>query len=141
LSLADFEDTMPVYTYYYPSKSKVLWGAGALLRVLLKYGLGTEEQFDRLYRASKRVFVLTFLGAQMPDGSWPAIHYALKDDSPELQFDYRVLKGLTLYPADEITGTTTCSYLPAVEVTGEVLGEIAAMVEGLTSLLEHYRIK
>jgi hypothetical protein len=138
LALADFEDTMPLYTYFYPSKCKVAWGAGALLRVLVKYGLGTEERFDKLYRAAKQVFTLTFLSSQLPDGSWPSLHYPLGDESPELQFDYRVLKGLTLYPAERINNKT-CSFLPATEITGEFLGEIGAMVEGLTSLLQYYR--
>jgi hypothetical protein len=75
----------------------------------------------------------------LPDGSWAADHYPLSDDSPELQFDQRVLKGLALNPSGEIEGSTTCSFLPAVEATGEILGEIAAMVEGLKSLLDFYR--
>ena len=139
LSLVDFEDTMPLYTYFYTSKCKVVWGTGTLLRVLLKYGLGTAEQIEKLYRVSKRVFVYTFLPTQLPDGSWAADHYPLSDDSPELQFDQRVLKGLALNPAEEMEGSTTCSFLPAVEATGEILGEIGAMVEGLKSLLDFYR--
>ena len=67
--------------------------------------------------------------------------FADGDDAPELQFDYRVLQGLSLVPAGPIEGSTTCSYLPAVEVTGEVLGEIAAMLEGLEPLLAHYRAR
>jgi hypothetical protein len=139
LALVDFEDTMPVYTYYYPSKCKIVWGAGVLLRVLLKHSLGSEALFDKLYRVAKRVFVLTFLGSQRPDGSWPALHYPLTDDAPELQFDYRVLKGLALPPIDRIAESTTSSFLPAVEITGEFLGEIGAMIEGLELLLRHYR--
>jgi hypothetical protein len=140
LTLVNFEDTMPVYTYWFLSKCKVAWGAGVLLRVLLKYNLGTEEQFDKLYRAAKRVFLLTFLGSQRPDGSWPAMYYPLVDDAPELQFDYRDLKGLTLYPAERMAQSPTSSYLPTVEITGEFLGEIGAMIEGLESLLRRYRI-
>ena len=75
IALLDFEDTMPLYTYFFPSKCKVAWGTGALLRVLLKYGLGSQEQLDQLYRANKRVFVYTFLGSQLPDGSWPPVNY------------------------------------------------------------------
>jgi len=67
------------------------------------------------------------------------LHYPLRDDAPELQFDYRVLKGLTLYPSQQIAGSTTSSYLPAPEVTGEILGEIGAMVEGLSPLIGYYR--
>lgn len=138
LALADFEDTMPLYTYYYPSKCKVAWGAGNLLRILNKYGLGTEEQIDKLYRAGRRVLAVTFLGSQLADGSWPGIHYPLGDDAPELQIDYRIMKGLRLYPA-ELTGSKTSSYLPATEITGEFLGEIGALVDGLVPLLEQYR--
>jgi hypothetical protein len=141
LSLLDFEDTMPVYTYHFLSKCKVAWGAGVLLRVLLKYGLGTEEQLDKLYRAAKRVFMWTFLGTQRPDGSWPAMHYPLTDDAPELLFDYRFLKGLALNPMEKIAGSKTSSFLPAVEITGEFLGEIGAMVEGLEPLLERYQLE
>ena len=138
LALVEFEDTMPAYTYCYPSKCKVAWGAGVLLRVLLRHGLGNPELFDKLYRAAKRVFVLTFLGSQRPDGSWPALHYPLSDDAPELQFDYRILKGLALNPAERIAESKTSSFLPAVEITGEFLGEIGAMVEGLEPLLRYY---
>lgn len=139
LAMLDFEDSMPLYTYFYPSKCKVVWGAAQLLRTLLRYGLAAEGHLDSLYRISKRVFLYTFLGSQLPDGSWPAVHYPLTDDAPELQFDYRVLKGLTLYPSDPIPDTTTSSYLPAVEVVGEILGEIGAMVEALSALLHFYR--
>ena len=139
LTVCQFEDTMPLVSYFYPSKCKVVWGTGRALEVMLRYGLATEEDLDRLYRISKRVFVHTFLGSQLPDGSWPCIHYPLNDAAPELQFDYRVLKGLTLYPQTPIAGSATSSYLPAVEVTGEILGEIGALVEGLTPLLDHFR--
>ena len=141
LSLLDFEDTMPVYTYFWPSKCKIAWGTGMLLRVLLKYKQGTEEQYEKLYRASKRVFLHTFLGTQLPDGSWGGEHYPLKDNSPEVKFDYRVIKGLTLYPPEEMKESTTSIYISPVEITGEFLGEIGAMTEGLTSLLEFYRDK
>lgn len=141
LALLDFENTMPLYTYFYLSKCKVVWGAGVLLKVLLKYRLASEEQLEELYRISKRVFVYTFLGTQLPDGSWPPMHYPLGDDSPELQLDYRVLKGLTLNPAEKIKERATSSFLPAVEITGEFLGEIGAMVSGLLPLLEYYRNK
>ena len=141
IALLDFEDTMPLYTYFFPSKCKVAWGTGALLRVLLKYGLGSQEQLDQLYRANKRVFVYTFLGSQLPDGSWPPVNYPGGDDAPELQFDYRVLKGLTLNSPEEIKGSTTSFFLPAVEITGEFLGEIGSMAEGVRDLLEYYRQK
>jgi hypothetical protein len=139
LTICQFEDTMPLETYFYPSKCKVVWGTGRVLDIFLRYGLAIEEDLDRLYRISKRVFVHTFLGSQLPDGSWPGIHYPLHDDAPELQFDYRVLKGLTLYPQTPIRGSATCSYLPAVEVTGEILGEIGALLEGLSPLIDYYR--
>jgi len=139
LTICQFEDTMPLESYFYPSKCKVVWGTGRVLDVFLRYGLATEEDLDRLYRISKRVFVHTFLGSQLPDGSWPGIHYPLNDDAPELQFDYRVLKGLALYPQSPIRGSATSSYLPAVEVTGEILGEIGALLEGLSPLLDYYR--
>jgi hypothetical protein len=69
----------------------------------------------------------------------PPIYYPLTDDSPELQLDYRVLKGLALYPAERMAESKTSSFLPAVEITGEFLGEIGAMVEGLEPLLRRYQ--
>jgi len=138
-ALAGFEDRMPLYTYFFPSKCKVEWGAGAMLRVLFKHGLGHEALYDKLYRACKRVLVYTFLHSQLPDGSWAAMFYPLSNVVPEINMDYRVLKGLRLNPADDFPGNATSSWLPAVEITGEFLGEIAAFVEGAEALLRHYR--
>ncbi|NQU20818.1 MAG: hypothetical protein HQ567_06005 [Candidatus Nealsonbacteria bacterium] len=42
LALLDFESAMPLDTYLWPSKCKVGWGAGELLRVLVKYGAGDQ---------------------------------------------------------------------------------------------------
>ena len=49
------------------------------------------------------------------------------------------MKGLALTPAERIAESTTNSFLPAVEITGEVLGETGAMIEELEPLLRHYR--
>jgi len=40
-----------------------------------------------------------------------------------------------------IRDNKTCSYLPAVEVTGEILGEIGAMLEGMLPLLDYHRME
>ncbi len=67
------------------------------------------------------------------------MYYPHGDHSPELDYDYRVLKGLILTPIDRTSGGETSTYLPAVEITGEFLGETAAFLQGLEALLESVR--
>jgi len=47
LELLAFESTMPLDTYLWPSKCKVAWGAGELLRVLITYDLVRMNRLNR----------------------------------------------------------------------------------------------
>jgi len=120
LALLDFEDTMPLYTYLWPSKCKVGWGAGELLRVLVKYGKGTREQLGKAYRAAKNVAIFTFMDNQLPGGGWSCMHYPLSELAPEIAFDYKPLKGLVNVPDRLIPGSEII-FLPGEEITGEFL--------------------
>jgi len=75
LLLLDFEATMPLETYLWPSKCKVAWGAGELLRVLVHYALGSAEQVELAYQAARKTAVFTFMDNQLPHGGWSCMHY------------------------------------------------------------------
>ncbi len=64
------------------------------------------------------------------------MHYPLNDGDPELQFDYKPLKGIVNLPQRPIPGSKTI-FLPAEEITGEFLGEMHAIQTGLEALLRH----
>ena len=136
LIMLDFEDTMPLYTYLWPSKCKVGWGAGELLRVLVKYGKGTEEQIEKAYRAAKNVAIFTFMDNQLPDGGWSCMHYLLSELAPEKAFDYKPLKGMVNVPDSRIPGSETI-FLPGEEITGEFLGEMKSIQMGIEERLKH----
>jgi hypothetical protein len=138
LKLLDFEATMPLYTYLWPSKCKVGWGSGELLRVLLKYGAGSEEQIEKAYEVSANVAKFTFIDNQLPTGGWSCMHYPLIDDIPELDFEYKPLKGMVNVPDQPIAGSKTI-FLPAEEITGEFLGEMKSIETGVQAFLEHYK--
>jgi len=131
LKLLDFEASMPLYTYLWPSKCKVGWGAGELLRVLTKYGRGTVEQVEKAYRVCERVAVFTFMDNQLPNGGWSCMHYPLSETIPEIRFSYKPLKGVVNVPDKPISGSKTI-FLPAEEITGEFLGEMKAIETGFT---------
>ena len=132
--LLEFEARMPLDTYLWPSKCKVGWGAGELLRVLVKYG-GDDGTIERAYRVAERVAVFTFLGNQLPGGGWPPMHYPLDDRIPEMAFGYMQLKGTTWFPPDPIAGSRTI-WLPGEEITGEFLGELEAIIRGVEAMVE-----
>jgi hypothetical protein len=132
--LMEFEDTMPLYTYLWPSKCKVGWGAGELLRLLVKYGSKDEALMGMALRACKRVAIFTFLDNQLPSGGWSCMHYPLSESAPELKFDYKPLKGLVNVPDARIAGSRTI-FLPPEEITGEFLGEMSSIERGLRALL------
>ncbi len=138
LRLLDFEDTMPLDTYLWPSKCKVGWGAGELLRVLVKYNVGSEEQIEKAYRAAKKVAIFTFMDNQLPNGGWSCMHYPLSESAPEMAFDYKPLKGLVNVPGHPIPGSQTI-FLLSEEITGEFLGEMKAIEMGVEALLNRYR--
>ena len=138
LTLLDFEDTMPLYTYLWPSKCKVGWGAGELLRVLVKYGKGTQRQIEKAYRAARNVAVFTFMDNQLPNGGWSCMHYPTSELAPEMAFDYRPLKGLINVPDSPIPGSQSV-FLPGEEICGEFLGEMKSVQMGVEEALKHYR--
>lgn len=135
LLLLDYEATMPLYTYLWPSKCKVGWGAGELLRVLVKYKKGTDEQIEKAYEISKKVAIFTFMDNQLPNGGWSCMHYPLSELIPEMDFDYKPLKGVVNVPYSRIVGSNTI-YLPAEEITGEFLGEMKSIQLGLEELMK-----
>lgn len=135
LLLLDYEVTMPLYTYLWPSKCKVGWGAGELLRILVKYNKGTEEQIEKAYDISRKVAIFTFMDNQLPNGGWSCMHYPLSELIPEMDYDYKPLKGIVNVPDSRIVGSQTI-YLPEEEITGEFLGEMKAIQLGLEELLK-----
>ena len=134
LALLDFEATMPLDTYLWPSKCKVGWGAGELLRILVQYQLAGEAAIEKAYRVAERVAMFTFLDNQLPHGGWPAMHYPLSESAPELAFSYRPLKGVVWGPAEPIAGSQTI-WLPGEEITGEFLGEMKSIEQGVTAMV------
>ena len=138
LILLDFEDMMPLDTYPWPSKCKVGWGTGELLRIMAKFGLGTEEQMDKAYRVAKNVAIFTFIDNQLPNGGWWCMHYPLSELIPEMAFDYKPLKGLLNVPDSRIPDSETI-FLPGEEISGEFLGEMKCIQTGVEEALSYYR--
>ncbi len=138
LTLLDFEDTMPLYTYLWPSKCKVGWGAGEVLRILAKYGKGTQEQMEKAYRAAKNVAIFTFMDNQLPHGGWSCMHYPLSESAPEMAFSYKPLKGIVNVPDSRIPDSETI-FLPAEDISGEFLGEMKAIQTGVEEVLKYYQ--
>jgi len=137
LALLDFEATMPLETYFWPSKCKVAWGAGELLRVLVKYD-ESEEKIDLASSIGEKVAIHTFITNQMSNGGWPAMHYVLSKDEPAIRYGYRPLYDLICVPSPDgkLTGSNTI-YLPSEELTGEFVGEMKAFEIGLAMQLEY----
>ncbi len=132
LALLDFERRMPLDTYLWPSKCKVGWGAGELLRVMVEHGLGGDAVYARLYSVAERVALFTFLDNQLPDGGFAPMHYPLDARAPELAFSYKPLRGRVRVPPGPIEGSRTI-FLPREEITGEFLGEMRAIEQGLAA--------
>ena len=137
LIVLDFEDTMPLYTYLWPSKCKVGWGSGELLRVLVKYKIGTQEQIEKAYRVAKKVAIFTFMDNQLSNGGWSCMHYPLSELIPEIRYNYKPLNGLVNVPDSRITGSKTI-FLSGEEITGEFLGEMKSIQTGLEEVLGYY---
>ena len=142
LALLDFEATMPLDTYLWPSKCKVGWGAGELLRVLVKYGEldqdegeGARPGLEKAYRVAERVALFTFLDNQLPGGGWPWMHYPLSERIPEMALSYKPLKNTLAVPPGPIAGSETI-FLSSEEITGEFLGEMKAIEQGVAALVE-----
>ncbi len=135
LALLDFEAAMPLETYLWPSKCKVGWGAGELLRVMCRYQLGDDALREKAYTVAAKVGIFTFLDNQLADGGWSHMHYPLRNDIPELAFSYKPLSGTVAVPLGRIEGSQTI-YLPREEITGEFLGEMKAIEQGVAAWLE-----
>jgi hypothetical protein len=132
LTLLDFESQMPLDTYLWPSKCKVGWGAGELLRVLTRYRNHDAGKIEQAYRIAERVAVFTFLDNQLPDGGWSCMHYPLRDDIPEMQLSYKPLKNTVRVPPRQSDPSRTI-FLPREEITGEFLGEMQAIAQGVAA--------
>ncbi|NQT50916.1 hypothetical protein HQ576_02635, partial [bacterium] len=135
LALLDFEAAMPLDTYLWPSKCKVGWGAGELLRVLVQYHADDAAAMERAYRVAERVAIFTFLDNQLDTGGWPPMHYPLDERIPEMAFSYKPLKGHTGFPPDRDPDAQTI-WLPGEEITGEFLGELRAIERGVAAWLQ-----
>ena len=135
LALLDFESTMPLDTYLWPSKCKVGWGAGELLRVLVRHRPEDLETIERAYRVAERVAVFTFIDNQLTHGGWPWMHYPLSEQIPEMAFSYKPLKNKVWPPPEPIAGSQTI-FLASEEITGEFLGEMKAIEQGVAAWLE-----
>ncbi len=133
LTLLDFEDTMPIYTYFWPSKCKVGWGAGELLRILVKHG-GSEEQIEKAFQIAAKVAIFTFMDNQLSNGGWACMHYLLSELAPEIRFNYKPLKGIASVPDKRIPNSQTI-FLPGEEITGEFLGEMKSIEQGVREML------
>ncbi len=132
--LLDFEATMPLDTYLWPSKCKVGWGAGELLRVLVQYDPADEETMEKAYRVAERVAVFTFLDNQLPSGGWSWMHYPLDERIPEMAFSYKPLKHTVAVPPWPIDDSRTI-FLSSEEITGEFLGEMKSIEQGVAAWL------
>lgn len=135
LALLDFESSMPLDTYLWPSKCKVAWGAGELLKVLVKYQPENTEAIEKAYAAAERAAIFTFLDNQLPGGGWSLMHYPLTSDVPEIDFSYKPLKNTVRVPSHRVEGAQTI-WLSGEEITGEFLGEMKAVEQGLAAWLE-----
>ncbi|OHB73828.1 MAG: hypothetical protein A2V70_12915 [Planctomycetes bacterium RBG_13_63_9] len=135
LALLEFEEMMPLDSYLWPSKCKVGWGAGELLRVLVEHRAGDEPTIERVYRVAERVAMFTFLDNQLPDGGWPWMHYPLGEQIPEMAISYKPLKGIVWAPPRQIEGSQTI-FLSREEITGEFLGEMKAIEQGVAAWLQ-----
>lgn len=134
LALLDFEAAMPLDTYLWPSKCKVGWGAGELLRVLVQYHADDEDAIEKAYRVAERVAIFTFLDNQLPHGGWAPLHYPLDERIPEMAYSYKPLKGTVWAPDAPIEGSQSI-WLPGEEITGEFLGELKAIERGVAAWL------
>jgi hypothetical protein len=138
LALLDFESGMPLDTYLWPSKCKVGWGAGELMRVLVAHRLGDAALLERAYRVAERVAMFTFMDNQLADGGWSCMHYPLSDGIPEMEYGYKPLKNIVWVPPEPARLSATI-FLPREEITGEFLGEMKAIEQGVAAWMNDER--
>jgi hypothetical protein len=134
LELLEFESAMPLDTYLWPSKCKVAWGAGELLRVLVKHQSEDKQSIDKAYRICERVAIFTFMDNQLGNGGWPSMHYPTSELAPETGLTYKPLKGLVHIPQQATAGSQSF-LLPGEEITGEFLGEMKSVEQGVEGLI------
>ena len=134
LALLEFEKTMPLDTYLWPSKCKVAWGAGELLRVLVEHGLESPEVIEDAYRVAERAAVFTFMDNQLADGGWASMHYPLSDQIPALNYSYKPLGDIVWVPPERIEDSQTI-WLPREEITGEFLAELKSVEQSVAAWL------
>ena len=147
LALLDFESTMPLDTYLWPSKCKVGWGAGELMRVLVQHGgdcpsfreaktglspCVEPDLLEKAYRVAERVAMFTFMDNQLPDGGWSCMHYPLSDGIAEMDYSYKPLKNIVWVPP-EPTALSATIFLSREEITGEFLGEMKGIEQGVAA--------
>ena len=135
LELLRFEETMLPEGYEWPQKCKIAWGGGDLLTTCLRHRRADKEQLLAMYRATRNTAVSTFLDSQLPDGSWGGDSIPLRDNAPEFEYDYKIVRGLRNAPGKP-TGSKTCAWAPPIEITGEFLGEIAVARRGISALIK-----
>jgi len=134
LAFNEFEASMPHYTYMWPSKCKVAWGAGELLRVLVKHSKGTQDQIDKAYAAARNTVVTTFIDNQLPNGGWCGEHYVTSKKDFEYRFEYKPIKGTVNVPPAPLPGTTA-GFISGEEIAGEFLGEMKSAERGISALI------
>jgi hypothetical protein len=135
LRLLEFQSRMPVEAYVTLNACKLAWGAGRLLDVLLKHGLGDLATYDRLYRCARRVYMHTFLGSRRSDGSWTHDFYPLDTSAPEMAIDIRTLEGFSALPDEtwrQDCGTN--AIVGDIEVTAEHTAWTYHVWEGISRL-------
>ena len=98
----------------------------------------SDDQIEKAYEVSANVAKFTFMDNQLPTGGWSCMHYPLEDDIPELDFEYKPLKGMVNVPDQPIAGSKTM-FLPAEEIAGEYLGEMKSIETGVQAFLEQYK--
>ncbi len=135
LALLDFESTMPLDTYLWPLKGKVGWGVGELMRAMVAHRAGNSALLERAYRVAERVAMFTLLDNQLPDGGWPCMHCPLTAGIPEMDYGYKPLKNVVWVPP-EPARLSAAIFMPREEITGEFLGEIKAIEEGVEARMK-----
>ena len=102
---------------------------------MAKHDPADEETIEKAYRVAERVAMFTFIDNQLPHGGWPQMHYPLSEGIPEIGYSYKPLKDIVAVPPKRIKGSQTI-FLSAEEITGEFLGELKAIEQGVAAWLE-----
>ncbi len=106
-----------------------------MLRALVQYLPHDRQSINKAYHVAERTAIFTFLDNQLPDGSWSLMHYPLDSRIPELSFSYKPLKNIVCVPDEYVEGSKTI-WLPAEELSGEILGEMKVVEQGLAACLK-----